>query len=227
MRLPEAETVECDPHSAPVPDFSARSVSCLLADLGTLSLDPVRGVGESRRREAMIATHYPQGRGRQPALASPRSGCSLDRVTVSSAGRLLTALPTSVRLCATIAFSRTIENGMERDIIDVAYRLLQRGPNAEVVVAVTGVVSPEAINAVGMIGEHRHDVGLLAVTSSDRLNVLAAGRHRCGRASADCLPPAVMSNAQWRWFLLTARLSWWPTPIPCCSGRFWGTGRWR
>mgnify|MGYP001287941629 CR=1 FL=1 len=38
------------------------------------------------------------------------------------------------------------------------------------VVACTGVVAPEAIEAVGLMAEDRRDVGLLAVTSADRLN---------------------------------------------------------
>jgi pyruvate dehydrogenase E1 component len=33
-----------------------------------------------------------------------------------------------------------------------------------------GAVAPEAIEAVGMMGEDRRDVGLLAITSADRLN---------------------------------------------------------
>ena len=37
-------------------------------------------------------------------------------------------------------------------------------------VAYTGAVAPEAIEAVGLIGESRRDVGLLAVTSADRLH---------------------------------------------------------
>ena len=44
------------------------------------------------------------------------------------------------------------------------------GPNCQVVVAYTGAVAPEAIEAVGLMGEDRRDVGLLAVTSADRLN---------------------------------------------------------
>jgi pyruvate dehydrogenase E1 component len=39
-----------------------------------------------------------------------------------------------------------------------------------VVVAYTGAIAPEAIAAVGLIAEDRRDVGLLAVTSADRLN---------------------------------------------------------
>ena len=38
------------------------------------------------------------------------------------------------------------------------------------VVAYTGAIAPEAIEAVGLMGEDRRDVGLLAVTSADRLN---------------------------------------------------------
>ncbi len=37
-------------------------------------------------------------------------------------------------------------------------------------VAYTGAVAPEAIEAVGLMAEDRRDVGLLAVTSADRLN---------------------------------------------------------
>ena len=37
-------------------------------------------------------------------------------------------------------------------------------------IAYTGAVAPEAIEAVGLIGESRRDVGLLAVTSADRLH---------------------------------------------------------
>jgi pyruvate dehydrogenase E1 component len=39
-----------------------------------------------------------------------------------------------------------------------------------VVVAYTGAIAPEAIQATGLMAEDRRDVGLLAVTSADRLN---------------------------------------------------------
>jgi pyruvate dehydrogenase E1 component len=66
------------------------------------------------------------------------------------------------------------------DIVDGGYWLRRPGPNAEIVVAYTGAVAPEAIDAVGMMAEDRRDVGLLAVTSADRLNAgwTAAGRAR-------------------------------------------------
>jgi pyruvate dehydrogenase E1 component len=55
-------------------------------------------------------------------------------------------------------------------IIDGAYWLRKPGPNCQVVVAYAGAVAPEAIQAVGLLAEDRRDVGLLAVTSADRLN---------------------------------------------------------
>jgi pyruvate dehydrogenase E1 component len=55
-------------------------------------------------------------------------------------------------------------------IVDGAYWLREPGPNCQVVVAYTGAVAPEAIHAVGLMAEDRRDVGLLAVTSADRLN---------------------------------------------------------
>jgi len=54
--------------------------------------------------------------------------------------------------------------------IDGAYWLRKPGPNCDVVIAYQGAVAPEAIKAAGTIGEHRRDVGVLAVTSADRLN---------------------------------------------------------
>ncbi|CAO3452169.1 transketolase [Azospirillum largimobile] len=66
--------------------------------------------------------------------------------------------------------TRTMDEDLARDIVDGAYWLRKPGPNAQVVIAYTGAVAPEAIAAVGMLGEDRRDVGLLAVTSADRLN---------------------------------------------------------
>jgi pyruvate dehydrogenase E1 component len=55
------------------------------------------------------------------------------------------------------------------DVIAGAYWMRRPGPNAETVIAYTGAVAPEAVQALGMIAEDRRDVGLLAVTSADRL----------------------------------------------------------
>jgi pyruvate dehydrogenase E1 component len=69
---------------------------------------------------------------------------------------------------------------LRQAIIDGAYWLRRPGPNCQVVVAYTGTVAPEAIQAVGLMAEDRRDVGLLAVTSADRLNAgwTAASRAR-------------------------------------------------
>ncbi|MEA2859031.1 MAG: pyruvate dehydrogenase component [Methylobacteriaceae bacterium] len=65
---------------------------------------------------------------------------------------------------------RKLSPSLEKEIINGGYWMRRPGPNAQVVVAYTGAVAPEAIDAVGLVGEDRRDVGLLAVTSADRLN---------------------------------------------------------
>jgi pyruvate dehydrogenase E1 component len=65
---------------------------------------------------------------------------------------------------------RAMTDELKQAIIDGAYWLRKPGPNAQVVVAYTGAIAPEAIEAVGLMGEDRRDIGLLAVTSADRLN---------------------------------------------------------
>ncbi len=44
------------------------------------------------------------------------------------------------------------------------------GPAVQVIIAYTGAVAPEAIEATGLMSEDRRDIGLLAITSADRLN---------------------------------------------------------
>lgn len=75
---------------------------------------------------------------------------------------------------------RVLSEETKREIVDGGYWLRRPGPNCEVVVAVQGAVTPEAIEAVGLIAEDRRDVGLLAITSADRLNAgwTAAARAR-------------------------------------------------
>ncbi|MFC3230820.1 transketolase [Marinibaculum pumilum] len=75
---------------------------------------------------------------------------------------------------------REMTPDLARDIVDGAYWLRRPGPNAEAIVAFTGAVAPEAIAATGLMAEDRRDVGLLAVTSADRLNAgwTAAARAR-------------------------------------------------
>jgi pyruvate dehydrogenase E1 component len=59
---------------------------------------------------------------------------------------------------------------LAQQVVDGAYWLREPGPNCQIVVAYTGAVAPEATAAVGLMAEDRRDVGLLAVTSADRLN---------------------------------------------------------
>ncbi|MGO4916410.1 transketolase [Pseudogemmobacter sp. W21_MBD1_M6] len=71
--------------------------------------------------------------------------------------------------------------------IDGAYWLRKPGPNCSVVIAYQGAVADEAIAAAGLVGDMRRDVGVLAVTSADRLNAgwMAAQRDRArGNAGA-------------------------------------------
>ncbi len=82
---------------------------------------------------------------------------------------------------------REMTADLARDILDGAYWMRQPGPNAEAVVVYTGAVAPEAIEAVGLMAEDRRDVGLLAVTSADRLN---AGWTAAARARERGLPHA-------------------------------------
>jgi pyruvate dehydrogenase E1 component len=65
---------------------------------------------------------------------------------------------------------RAMTAELRQAIVDGAYWLRRPGPNCQVVVVYTGAVAPEAIQAVGLMAEDRRDVGLLAVTSADRLN---------------------------------------------------------
>jgi pyruvate dehydrogenase E1 component len=65
---------------------------------------------------------------------------------------------------------RPMTPALRQAVVDGAYWLREPGPNCQVIVAYTGAVAPEAIQAVGLMAEDRRDVGLLAVTSADRLN---------------------------------------------------------
>ncbi len=64
---------------------------------------------------------------------------------------------------------RTMDAALEADILAGAYWMRPPGPNATLVIAYAGAVAPEAIAAAGLVAEDRRDVGLLAVTSADRL----------------------------------------------------------
>ncbi len=76
---------------------------------------------------------------------------------------------------------RIMSGELETGITEGAYWLRKPGPNAEVVVAYTGSLAPEAIEAVGLLGESRRDIGLLAITSADRLHAGWTGARQLRR----------------------------------------------
>lgn len=61
------------------------------------------------------------------------------------------------------------DEAFRQGVIDGAYWWREPGPNCEVVIAYQGTVAPEVIEAAGRIGGHRRDIGVMAITSADRL----------------------------------------------------------
>jgi len=59
---------------------------------------------------------------------------------------------------------------LQQHIADGAYWLREPGDNCDLVIAYTGALAPEAIEATGLLGESHRDIGLLAITSADRLH---------------------------------------------------------
>ncbi len=66
--------------------------------------------------------------------------------------------------------SRGMTAELAAGIVNGGYWMREPGPNCELLIAYTGVLAPEAIAAAGRLGDVRRDVGLLAITSADRLN---------------------------------------------------------
>ena len=64
---------------------------------------------------------------------------------------------------------RGMTQELTRDIIAGGYWLSPPGPSTRVVLAYQGTVSAEAITAAGLMSEDRQGVGVLAITSADRL----------------------------------------------------------
>ncbi|MCR9269788.1 MAG: transketolase [Hyphomonadaceae bacterium] len=94
-----------------------------------------------------------------------------------------------------------------RGVIDGAYWLREPGPNCEVVIAYQGCVATEAIEAAGRIGNDRRDIGVLAVTSADRLNSgwTAARRARAkGQSGATSQIERLMAGVPRDAILITA-----------------------
>jgi pyruvate dehydrogenase E1 component len=75
--------------------------------------------------------------------------------------------------------SREVSPALRAAIIDGGYWLRRPEPGTLVAIAFAGAVAPEAIQAAGLLGEDHRGVGVLAVTSADRLS---AGWHAAQRA---------------------------------------------
>ena len=62
------------------------------------------------------------------------------------------------------------DDAFKKGVIDGGYWLRPPGANADVIIAYQGCIAPEVIEAAGRIGNDRRDIGVLAITSADRLN---------------------------------------------------------
>ena len=65
--------------------------------------------------------------------------------------------------------ARTLDAARKREIIAGGYWLAEPGSSTRVVLAYQGAVAPEVISAAGLMAEDRQGVGVLALTSADRL----------------------------------------------------------
>ncbi len=85
--------------------------------------------------------------------------------------------------------AKRLDDDFKQGTIDGAYWWRKPGPNCELVIAYQGAVAPEALEAAGFLAAQRRDIGVLAVTSADRLNAgwTAAQRDRArGNQNATC-----------------------------------------
>jgi pyruvate dehydrogenase E1 component len=75
---------------------------------------------------------------------------------------------------------KRVNDDFVQGAIDGAYWMRKPGPNCELIIAYQGAVAPEAFAAAGELGQLRRDIGVLSVTSADRLNAgwTAAQRDR-------------------------------------------------
>lgn len=79
---------------------------------------------------------------------------------------------------------RPMTPALAQEVVDGGYWLRPPEPSTEIVIAYTGVVAPEAVEAVGRLAETRRAPALLAVTSADRLNAGWSAAQRAREAGA-------------------------------------------
>ena len=87
---------------------------------------------------------------------------------------------------------RSMDSELRKEIIDGGYWLRRPDPGCDLAIAYMGAVAPEAIEAAGLLSEDQRGVGVLAVTSADRLS---AGWHAAQHAKSRRRPSAP-SHAQ-------------------------------
>ncbi len=83
---------------------------------------------------------------------------------------------------------RQLDDATKKGIIAGAYWLRPPAPGAQLALAYTGVVAPEAASAIGKLLNRNPGAGLLAITSADRLNAgwkAAQTARQRGRSNAD------------------------------------------
>lgn len=74
---------------------------------------------------------------------------------------------------------RPMTSALREDVISGGYWLRRPEPGTNLAIVYMGALAPEAIEAAGLLSEDRRGVGVLAVTSADRLS---AGWHAAQRA---------------------------------------------
>ena len=107
-------------------------------------------------------------------------------------------------------------DSIRRGVIDGAYWMREPGPNCEVVLAYQGAVASEALAVAGSLAEGRRSIGILAVTSADRLNAgwQAAQTARVNGLDGHCLIESLLEQLPRDCLLVTvidghpATLSW-------------------
>ena len=65
---------------------------------------------------------------------------------------------------------RDMAAALAQDIIDGGYWLRKPGPACDLILAYQGAVAPEVVRAVSHLSDRHRDIGVLAITSADRLN---------------------------------------------------------
>ena len=108
-----------------------------------------------------------------------REGAEDERGTLVSRREGRLGLSAPVDAAARAAEPADDARASARSIIDGGYWLRRPEPGTELAIVYTGAVAPEAVEAAGLLSEDRRGVGVLAVTSADRLS---AGWHAAQRA---------------------------------------------